>query len=237
MRPQTYEDAAEAKVLSYVFAGRSGLENTSFALLDPEGKKLTRGSRSPSMTYGSAARFEEALKQVSAPYAAKARPIAGLPALKDLRIALNVAAADMRPLVVLRADDDDQRQRLRDAASTLAWDEDRVGRFHFVVLEGEATFEGLSPGAGMSVIQPDPYGLGGAVIAEAKAGATAKELAKALDRGLRAFEAKAREHDEHVREARRRGIRWETALPVTDSHDRRGRRPDRRGPRPGRSDR
>ena len=54
MRPQTYESEAEAEVLSYVFAGRSGLENTSFALLGPDGKKISRGARSPSMVYGSA---------------------------------------------------------------------------------------------------------------------------------------------------------------------------------------
>jgi hypothetical protein len=189
------------------------------------------------MTYGSAAAFEGALKEISSKYTTKAKPISALPELKDLRIALNVAAADMRPLVVLRADADEQRSRLTNEVSALAWDGDRVGRFHYVVLEGETNFEGLKPGVGLTVVQPDPYGLGGDVIAEASLDASAKLLAKALDGGLRAFEAKARQHDAHVREARRRGIRWETELPVTDSHDRRGRRPDRRGPRPGRGDR
>lgn len=193
------------------------------------------------MTYGDAAGLEEAMKEISARYTAKAKPIRGLPELKDLRLALNVAAADMRPLVVLRADDDGTRRRLTDAVIALAWNERLVGRFHFVVLEGETTFEGLSPDAGLSVVQPDPYGLGGTVLATASPRASAKLLAQALDLGLRTFEAEAREHDEHVREARRRGIRWETELPVTDSHDRRGRRPDhrpgRRGPGPGRRDR
>lgn len=214
-------------MLSYVFSGRSGLENTSFALLDPEGKKLTRGSRSPSMTYGSADKFEAALDQISGRYKAGASPLTGLPDLRDLRIALNVAAADMRPLAVLRADKDSERQRLIEAVAALAWQDDHVGRFHFVVLEGDETFEGLTPDAGLSVIQPDPFGLGGAVLASRGLGASGKQLGATLAEGFAAFEVKAREHDEHVREARRRSIRWETAIPVTDSHgrSRRGREP------------
>ena len=181
------------------------------------------------MTYGSAVEFQGALTRIGARYQSKARAIDGLPTLRDLRVSLNVAAADMRPLVVLRADKPAERSRLIAAVAKLVWKEERVGRFHFVVLESEATFEGLAPGQGLTVVQPDPYGLGGAVLARHELGATEPQLATTLDDGLEAFEASTREHDDHVREARRRGIRWETAIPVTDSHG--PRRRGREGPR------
>ncbi len=174
------------------------------------------------MTYGSALEFEGALKRISAQYEEKARPITELPTLRDLRVALNVAAADMRPLVVVRADKAPKRGDLVELVAELAWEQGRVGRFHFVVLEEEISFEGLVPEEGVHVIQPDPFGLGGTVLASHGLKASSKQLAGVLDEGLEAFTAKAREHDQHVREARRRGIRWETAIPVTDTHGREG---------------
>ncbi|MEZ6014139.1 MAG: hypothetical protein R3F49_03420 [Planctomycetota bacterium] len=224
MRPQTYESAEEAKILSYVFAGRSGLENTSFALLDPKGKKLTRGSRSPSMTYGTAARFVEALNETAEAYAAKAKPIAALPALADLRLALNVAAADMRPLVIVRGADAESAAKLAVAVAALAWGDALIGRCHYVVLAAEETFEELTPMLGVTVVQPDPFGLGGKVLAHSPAGAAATALKASVLAGVAAHKVEAREHDDHIREARRKGIRWESLLEVTDTQAARKRR-------------
>ena len=84
------------------------------------------------------------------------------------------------------------------------------------------------------MVQPDPYGLGGDVLATRGLTSTTPELAATLAAGVKAFEAAERDHDEHIREARKRGIRWETAIPVTDSHGprRRGEEGRRRdGPR------
>ena len=43
------------------------------------------------MTYGSAAAFEGALKEISSKYTTKAKPISALPELKDLRIEIGRA--------------------------------------------------------------------------------------------------------------------------------------------------
>ncbi|MBM3989686.1 MAG: hypothetical protein FJ298_01620 [Planctomycetes bacterium] len=218
VRPQTYEDAEEAKILSYVFAGRGGLENTSFALLDPAGKKLTAGSRSPSMSYGEVERFVAALDATAAKYAEQAKPIEALPTLRNLRLALNVAAADMRPLVVLRGRDEAAAQALARKVAKLAWSKELVGDAHYVVLHEAVDFEALAPELGMSVVQPDPYGLGGKVLVHVKPDADAKALAKALATGFEQHKVEAREHDAHVREARRRGIEWESPIQVSDPH-------------------
>ncbi|MGB0333490.1 MAG: hypothetical protein ACPGPE_16905, partial [Planctomycetota bacterium] len=209
IRPKTYEDAAE--VLSYVFAGPQGLESTSFALLDPDGEKFTRESRSPSVTYGSTEEFQGASKRISTRYEPKARPAAGPPTLRDRRLSLNVAAADMRALMVLRADKPADRTRQTAAVAELASTAERVGRLHLALLGSEETFEDPAPGEGIAVVQPDPYGLGGDVLAE-------RGLAATLAAGVKAFEAAKGDRDAHTRKAREGGIHWETAIPMTHSH-------------------
>ncbi|MEM6569911.1 MAG: hypothetical protein AAF957_15985 [Planctomycetota bacterium] len=212
-----------------MFSNRGELQNTSFALLDPDGEKLTRGSRSPSMTYGSADGLAKALRETYARYASTAKPIEALPVVRDLRLGLNVAAADMRPLVVVRGKDSAEAERLAGEVARVAWSASGVGACHYVVLDGASTFEGLTPELGVTVVQPDPYGHGGEVLAHAPSTTRGTQLARSITRGVKAFSAEAREHDDHVREARRRGITWETETPVTDTHakGRRGRRRDR----------
>ena len=51
-----------------------------------------------------------------------------MPELPDLRLALDVAAADLRPLVVLYSKDEKKRKQLRERVGSLAWSEDFVGR-------------------------------------------------------------------------------------------------------------
>lgn len=232
MRPQTYENADEFEILGYVFSGRSGLQNTSFAILDPEGKKLTRGSRSPSMTYGSAPRFAAGLDEIAGRYGERAKPIAALPVTRDLRLGLNVAAADMRPLVVVRGEDAADARRLEAEVAKIAWSKERVGTCHYVVLEAGTAFGGLAPEVGVTVVQPDPYGLGGEVLAHVGRDAKAAALAAGIAKGVAAHDVATREHRAHIREARRRGISWETATPVTDDHARRGGQTGRRGDGP-----
>ena len=156
MRPQTYESEAEAKVLTYVYTGRSGLQNTSFALMSPDGKKVTRGSRSPKQTYGSAEKFAEALSELSKTYAEKAKTIEALPTLRDLRQALNVTAADLRPLIIVRGKNAAEAKKLQAQVATTAWSEDVIGVGHYVVLAEEVNYEGLKPELGITVVQADP---------------------------------------------------------------------------------
>ncbi len=216
MRPQTYENVEEAEVLSYVFSGRDGLRNTSFGLLDPSGKKLVQGSRSPAMTYGTPEKFIEALLEIGSKYEEQAKPIAALPTHANLRLALNVAAADLRPLVVIRADDAEEREALVAQIAGLAWSSDLLGRAHYLVLDEAETVGELTPKAGISVVQAGEYGQDGSVLSEAAENTEPKELAEALKSGLDKFEAEARVHDDHIRQARRLGIRWESAMPEAE---------------------
>jgi hypothetical protein len=204
-----------------VYSGRTGLQNTSFALLDPSGKKISRGSRSPSQTYGSAEKFAVALKELSDSYAKKAKPIEALPTVRDLRLALNVAAADMRPLVVVRGKNAAEAKKLQELVASTAWSEEVIGTSHYVVLSEEVDYEGLRPKLGVTVIQPDPYGLGGEVLSHVAPGKDAKKLGASVAKGIAKHSAESREHRDHVREARRKGITWESEIPVSDDRSKR----------------
>src|SRR5262245_31890428 len=77
VRLLTYENAAEAEMLTSLFVGRSGqLENTTFALLAPDGKtKLSRAGRSPDFAFrggpgeSPAAEMASAMVEIAARYA------------------------------------------------------------------------------------------------------------------------------------------------------------------------
>ncbi len=189
--------------------------------MSPDGKKITRGSRSPSQTYGGAEEFAAALGKLSESYAKKAKPIEALPTVRDLRLALNVAAADMRPLVVIRGKNAAEAKKLQRLAATTAWSEDVIGTSHYVVLDEETEFEGFKPKLGITVVQPDPYGLGGEVLSHTAPSTDAKKLGASISKGITKHSAESREHKDHVREARRKGIAWESELPVTDTGSKR----------------
>ncbi len=222
IRPQTYEDAEEAKVLARVFSDRAGnLHNTSFGILSSDGEeKLSPSGRSPSMVYESAQEFESALREIAREQKTDGKkPIAHLPELPGLRIALDVAAADLRPLVVVYSDDEAERTRLCERLERLAWSEAFVGRLRYVILDDEQDLEGfesvgLEPG--VSVVQAEAFGRSGAILAHAALRATARSLAEALSTGQKAFDAKAKNVRAHLREGKREGIEWESALPVSD---------------------
>lgn len=201
-----------------IFSGPDGLQNTTFALLDPTGSPLSRGSRSPQMTFQTLEHFLGALEQIASEYESKAEEIEALPAIRGLRLALNVAAADLRPLVVVRAQDEESADELAKKVARIAWSEAAVGRFHYVVLGEETSYEGLTPELGVSVIQPDPYGRGGQVLAHSKATASTSTIARALAEGLEAHDAADKDYEAHVARGRIQGIRWIPATEPTDSH-------------------
>jgi hypothetical protein len=204
------------EILEYIFSGRNGVQNTSFALLDPKGTKLSRGGRSPKMIYGTAEAFVEALQKTGKKYSAKAKAIKALPTVRNLRLALNVAAADMRPLIIVRGKDAKGAAKLEKLVAKVSWAKDFVGTCHFVVLNEKTTFEGLTPPLGVSLVQPDPYGLGAKTLMKLTPSVTESQLKKALKKALAKYEVASREHRDHIREARRKGIEWKPETEVTD---------------------
>ena len=132
MRLATYEDAEEAKLLRKIYTGRSGgLENTVFAILSPDGEReLVRSGRSPHFSFRSASDMASAMKRISQQYAAKdSDHDKALPTMATVRLALNVAACDRQPLIVVQGENETQRKALEDRLATIAWSDEFIGQF------------------------------------------------------------------------------------------------------------
>jgi hypothetical protein len=220
IRPKSYEDQDESELLLSLFKGRKGfLENTVFTVLDSQGeKKLMRSGRSPKWVSSGAEDFAGMLEELAKEHVetpkGKEKP-RSLPSIEGLKLAMNVAACDSMPLVVAVGKDEEEAKKQRELLAPLAWSDEFVGCFRWVSLrstEGLDKHEGMPTGAGLYVVQPDPFGVTCEVLAKAKAGANSEDLGEALAEGLEAFEApRIRRRGLHVREGERKGYSWEHA--------------------------
>ncbi|MEM8885864.1 MAG: hypothetical protein AAGD14_17500 [Planctomycetota bacterium] len=208
-RLATYEDAEEAKFLKTLARTRSGeLENSVFCILAPDGKtKLTRGGRGPEMVFGhSQERMVATMKEIAARYKAK-KGDPKLPLIKDVRLAVNVAACDGLPLAIVRKE--------TDALAKLAWQKEFQGQVLWVKADGiEALkIKGASKGAPLLVVQPSVFGDAATVLASTQG----TDYADTLRAALKKFRAARKgNHRQHVRTGKRQGVHWETEIPVTD---------------------
>src|SRR5436190_1873785 len=141
VRLTTYENKEEGEFLKSFHVTRSGeLENTVFTVLSPDGKRqLARASRSARGTFGDAPAMAAALRRIGREFAVK-RSAPGqlpeLPRVPNVRLAVNVAACDNRPLVVLFAGEEKARRGLEERLKPLAWDDRFLGQFIYVTASG-----------------------------------------------------------------------------------------------------
>jgi hypothetical protein len=232
VRLLTYEDRTEGAFLKSLVRTRSGeLENTVFALLSPDGKQvLTRASRSARHTFGDARQLAETMDRCAGRYAAREFP-AALPAVPSVRLALNVAACDHRPLVVAFAPEAMARRRLAERLASLVWDERFRGRFTYVTAAAATELSAIQDApteAGVFVVQPDRFGLAGKALKQVGAEAPPAALAACLTYGLALHRPSDEAFGEHVRDGHQQGVFWETIIPVTDPMERQARERGRR---------
>lgn len=231
----TYESAEEAKVLASFFVGRSGLlENTTFVVVAPDGvTPLTRAGRSPDQVLRALGDLDDAAlaalltaqaeRYPAKPAAVRESPL--LPYLVDVRRALDTAACDMLPLVVVIGKDAEGRAALEQALRPLAWAEARAGRLLYAAassIDELRGIEGIAPQGRLVVVQPDAFGLTGKVLAQSVE-TSAEALTKALDEGLARHQATTKDAGAHLTQGHREGVEWKTEIPVTDPGATRGR--------------
>jgi hypothetical protein len=231
----TYEDPVEAKFVQGLVRTHSGeLENTAFCLLGPDGKKkLSRAARGTEQVYDDAAAMAADMRRVVGQYSPKAA-LTTLPLVANPRLALDVAAADGLPVVVIVGQDAAARQRSHDRLAKLAWTNEFIGRF--VYAEGSVTdvlgVPGISVDASVVVIAPDTFGQKGTMLRQVEASAAAEALAEALRAAMAEYKAPAKTFQNHVREGQRQGVFWETRVPVTDPMENAARERGRRVAQP-----
>lgn len=212
----TYEDKEEAEFLTTIFRGRVGtLENTVYTLMAPDGKTtLIRAGRTPQMVYGGSGKnkYAEMVDDLNAhakKYPGKKEVARELPRLPDLRRALNVAACDNLPLVVVAGDAVAVEKKL----TPLAWSDEFIGRALYVRTGKDDDLKTVKgAGADLLVVQPGTYGLDGAVLASGRA----DETRAVLEKGLKAYKPVPKDSQAHIREGHRQGVDWKTPVPDTD---------------------
>jgi len=222
MRLATYEDAEEAKFLKKVYGRGGALENTVFAILDPNGKNLTRASRGPRFR-GGGSNMAKWMDDIAADYADATKKHrwsdTTLPELKSLDLALNVASCDGLPLMLVIGENDADRIELRKQMLPHAWNDQTAGQFIFASTTVDADLRAITglpadTKRGVYVVEPDTYGVNGKVLTKIDAG---DDSAKShLQDVLARFEAPVKNHRQHVRNGFELGLKWETAIPVTD---------------------
>ena len=248
VRPNTYENEAEAEFMKTLFRARNdNLENTTFCLLAPDGQtRVSRGGRSPSMVFGGIEGFLVELEALIQRYPAQAKPRSSqpvYPAQESVALGLNVAASDGLPLVLLAGGTQEQRTQVVGALAAQAFSAPLVGRLHYGVLadeQGLALLErggdllGLPEQPELWLVRPETFARSGEVVERFPLPADNPALWAGLAGTVAAawesaLPQKAETAREHLRAGEREGIEWESELPVTDGHssgaaDRRERR-------------
>ncbi|MEQ1823474.1 MAG: hypothetical protein ABL949_13270 [Fimbriimonadaceae bacterium] len=125
-----------------------------------------------------------------------------LPIVKGLRYALNVAACDRRPVVVIQGTEA-ERKHAKEKLATISWQDEFIGQFVFTEQDGPASVE---------IVQPDSYGVKGTVLAKA----LSDQIEPALKDAITKFKTWANDHRVHLSEGAKNGIRWRPAVPVED---------------------
>ena len=164
---------------------------------------------------------DEKMQEIAERYPAKrgsGAAVGAMPYAENVRLGLNVAACDMLPVAVVVTKDEKARTELEKELRALAWSDELIGRVVYASTTERADLEKIEGAAGDAVllfVQPDPFGLEGKVLAQ-----TAKtdraSLAKALTDGLAKHDPGEKDAADHIRDGRREGVDWETAVPVTD---------------------
>ncbi len=245
VRLASYEEKEESEYLTQLYRGRTGLlNNTTFALLAPDGETLLAPSgRGPQFVLGKRGNpdqqaapedviaFAEVLATKAKDYDHKG-DLALLPEALDVRRALVVAACDNQPLVVLYAESDQARHKAKAQLAELAWSEKFVGRMQYIVAtsrEELGQISGLPKGDFVAIIEPGQFGLEGKALGVLGVAEEKADVAKLLRKGLKSYRRKDLPSREHRQKGRRADATWETVLPVTDEG-----KPPQRGDAPAR---
>ena len=239
VRLATYEDKGEGDYLKAFQVTRSGqLENTVFTILSPDGKKqLARASRSAFSDFDDAADMAAMMQRVAGENPTE-KPAAGegpeLPTVANVRLAVNVAACDNQPLVVVFAGEENLRRGLAERLAPLAWGDPFIGRFVYATT-GEAKelakIKGVKVKAGVLVVQPDRFGLEGKVLAQYDASTGDAELVKCLTQGMALHKPEDKTFGSHVRAGQQQGVFWDTVISVTDPMEQAARERGRLAPK------
>lgn len=221
----TYESASEAEVLKALWRTGAPLENTVFAILDPYGRPLTRGSRSPDWFFRDSSEMAASLNDVANRYRSTSHSSQRyLPSVATVRLGLNVAACDKLPIAIIIADTEQERQIMQSSLASVAWSQHFIGKMTYA--SGGRTdlnnfrnaIQGIRIAKGFLFVSPNEFGTGGTVLAQLYPNASSADLQTAMQVTIDRHRPLYLDHREHIRWGHEQGIGWQTAIPITDPH-------------------
>ncbi|MDG2470652.1 MAG: thioredoxin family protein [Pirellulaceae bacterium] len=222
IRLATYEDKKEVEFLKGIFRGRSGdLENTTFVILDSDGKKrLSRSGRSPDFAFRGANAFVTGLNKIAKEKnsAEKRFSDANLPLIKNVDLALNVASCDQVQLVVVVGENEQKMNELAEKAAPLAWNEKVGGQFLFAKTcdpKELLPINGKPPVNGLIVVEPGQFGMTGKIVESFGEKIEFDRFVEKLAEHSATYEV-LKDYRQHVQAGIQLGIKWESETPVTD---------------------
>lgn len=220
VRMMTYESASEAEVLQALWRPGAPLENTVFAILDPTARPILRGGRSPSMMFRDSADLAKTLNEIARYYQSDKSTPETLPLIDTVRLAVDVAACDHRPLVVVVGNNSEEQQRLASALAPVAWSEAYMGKLVYSAGTSHdlRQIRGASISRGYLFVAPNLFGTEGTTISQLGPSTNRAELEQALRRAIDSYRPQELSHHDHVRAGHEEGVQWQTAIPITDPH-------------------
>jgi hypothetical protein len=224
VRLTSYENEAETAFCRSLMVGRSGdVENTTFAILAPDGKtSLIRASRGTRGLFTDAADMAEKMIAISGKYAGKTEATPPLPIALDTHIGLDIAACDNRPFLVVIAADAATRNNLEARVSELAWSSEFIGTYIYATAASAAEIKGVKDipgGDGVAIIEPDAFGQSGRLMHFVAMKESKEKLVATMKSSLKEANATAKSRQSHRAAGVQLGAFWETKFPVTDPQE------------------
>lgn len=215
----TYESEKEASVLRSFWRPDAPLENTVFVILDPYGRPLIRGARSPKMQFDDSSAMAATMNQIAARYRGNSAG-SGLPAVATFRLALNVAACDKRPLAIVVGDSIQERTALEERLAPLAWQTNNIGKVVYAACQRRElqAIRGVNIDSGYLFVAPDLFGTTGTLIGQAGPKASASDLQRFLRHAIAVHNPSEMPSHKQIMLGKEQGVDWQTAIPVTDPH-------------------
>lgn len=236
IRLATYESQEEADFMKSVYLDRSGvLKNTTWAILSPDGKeKLTRAGRGPFHEYRNAAHMAAGMNEIASSYKVSSEDDGSdtqLPYAESVDIGLNIAAADILPMVVVLSSDESKGKALEEKLLPLAWKDDSIkGQFAYAKTSKATDLAALTGIEGeqdklnsILIVEPGQFGLSGKVLHQFDIEVSNEDLKSKLVDTIMTCERVTKDHDSHVNLGIKLGVDWKSEIPETDSQSVRAR--------------
>ena len=228
IRLATYEDQAEARFMKDLVRTRSGeLENTVFGILSPDGRSsLARSGRGPH-AFRTAAGLSSEMLRIAARYKQKSKPLwtnTQMPYVKSVELALNVAACDRLPAVIIVAPTQADREQIENQLLPAVWSEPYAGRFVYALASKQSQLKPITKSVftpSILIVQPGVFGLTAEILQrvssdQLRTDSATQTTSQKLTKICQNFEPQVMDYRTHINLGINLDIDWKTEIPVTD---------------------